>query len=199
MIVRNLSGQSTEYTSNVYHVTGDFLQLSDLNTLVDVGRDVSVLGELRTIRTGIGKKPVDQIFLTHSHFDHAALLKDILSRFPVPVYAHPHSRIEGIIPVMDGDTVTMADRRCEVIWAGTHSEDSICYFCHDDGILFSGDVPMRIYTTDSIYESTFLAAFERICSFEVKEIMPGHGNPVQGIVRHILDESLKNLRKSNFV
>lgn len=199
MIIRNLSVQSTEYTSNVYHVTGSYLQLSDLHTLVDVGRDSSILGQLRSIRTGIGKRVVDQVFLTHSHFDHAALLGEILSRFQVPVYAHPESRTQGIIPIMDGQMVQIGDRQCEVIWAGAHSEDSVCYYCYDDGILFSGDVPMRIYTSDSTYDAAFLTMFEKICSYEVNEIFPGHGDPIRGIVRHILDESYKNLKRSTFV
>ncbi|MFH0966818.1 MAG: MBL fold metallo-hydrolase [Methanobacteriota archaeon] len=199
MIVRNLTGHSNEYTSNVYHVTGNYHKLSDLHTLIDVGRDVSVLRDLRMLRTGIGKKPVDQIFLTHSHFDHAALLKEILARYPVPVYAHPESRIQGIIPVQDKEIVQIGDRECEVLWASAHSEDSICYFCHDDRYLFSGDVPIRIYTSDGIYDPAFLPFFEKISSFDVKEIYPGHGDPIIGDVQHILDESYKNLRESHFV
>ena len=199
MKVRNLTGQSTEYTSNVYHVSGEYLQLSDLNTLIDAGRDESVLGELRTIRTGIGKKPLDQIFLTHSHFDHAALVKEILVRFPVPVYAHPESRIPGIVPVQDQEVVQIGDQKCEVIWAHAHSEDSVCYFSHDTGFLFSGDVPIRIYTTDGMYDPAFLPVFERICSYHVKEIYPGHGEPITGNVEHLLDESYRNLKGSRFV
>lgn len=199
MIVTNLSGQSTEYTSNVYHIIGEYYQLSDRNTLIDVGRDESVLGQLRTLRKGIGKKPVDQIFLTHSHFDHAALLKEILSRYPVPVYAHPNSRIEGIIPVQDGEKVRIADRDCEVIWAQAHSEDSACYYSPDDRILFSGDIPIRIYTDDGVFSPGFLTFFEKICSYELKTIYPGHGDPITGNVGHLLDESLYNLKRSRFV
>ena len=199
MRVRNLSGKSTEYTSNVYHTVGQYLQISDKNTLIDVGRDESVLGELRTIKTGLGKKPVDQVFLTHSHFDHAALLKEILSRYPVPVYAHPESRIPGIIPVKDGQIIHLADQDCEVIWAWAHSEDSACYYCREDGFLFSGDVPIRIYSDDGLYNPEFLPFFEKICSFEIKTIYPGHGDPIEGNVMHLLDESYQNLKRSRFV
>ena len=199
MIIRNLTVQSTEYTSNVYHVTGEFRQLTDQSTLIDVGRDVSILGELRSIRTGIGKKPVDQIYLTHSHFDHSGLLKEILIRYQVPVYAHPESRIPNIIPIADKEIVQIGDQSCEVIWAGTHSEDSICYFSHDQGILFSGDVPVRIYTSDGIYEPAFLSAFERINSYQVQEIYPGHGDPIINNVPHLLEESYRNLKRSKFV
>lgn len=199
MKVRNLTGQSTEYTSNVYHITGDYFQMSDLHTLIDVGRDASILEDLRMIRTGIGKKPVDQIFLTHSHFDHASLLNEILTRYPVPVYAHPGSRIQGVIPVQDQEIVQIGDRECEVIWASTHSEDSTCYFCYDDGYLFSGDIPIRIYTRDGTYDQAFLPVFERICSLNVKEIYPGHGDPIRAGIRHLLDDSYRNLKESHFV
>lgn len=199
MKIRNLSGQSTGYTSNVYHVIGEYLQLTDKNTLIDVGRDESVLGQLRTIKTGIGKKPVDQVLLTHSHFDHAALLGEILSRYPVPVYAHPESRTPGIIPVHDGQTIQIADRKTEVIWARAHSEDSTCYYCPEEGMLFSGDVPIRIYTEDGVYNHEFLPVFERICSYDLKTIYPGHGDPIEGNLRHLLDESFHNLKRSRFV
>ena len=199
MNVRNLSGQSTEYTSNVYHATGEYLQFRDLSTLIDVGRDESVLGALRTIRTGLGKKPVDQIFLTHSHFDHAGLLREILSRYAVPVYGHPQTRIEGVIPLSDGEQVRIADRECEVIWADAHSEDSVCYYSPDDGILISGDIPVRIYTRDGVYNPGFLPIFERFCSFELKVIYPGHGDPITDNLPHMLDESYANLKRSTFV
>ncbi|HWQ68256.1 MAG TPA: MBL fold metallo-hydrolase [Methanospirillum sp.] len=198
MKVQNLTGQSTEYTSNAYHVSGKYLQLTDQNAMIDVGRDPAVLGALRTMRTGIGKKPIDTIFLTHSHFDHAGLLKEILNRYPVPVYAHPESRIEGIVPVQDGELVKIGDQNCEVIWACVHSEDSVCYYCPEDKILFSGDIPIRIYTNDGIYGPDFLPAFERICSYDLDTVYPGHGDPITGDVAHLLKTSLQNLRESNF-
>ncbi|PKL60112.1 MAG: hypothetical protein CVV33_04380, partial [Methanomicrobiales archaeon HGW-Methanomicrobiales-4] len=101
--------------------------------------------------------------------------------------------------VQDQEIVQIGDRECEVIWACAHSEDSTCYFCYDDGYLFSGDVPIRIYTSDGIYEPAFLPVFERICSLDVKEIYPGHGDPIIGDVKHLLDESYRNLKESHFV
>lgn len=199
MRVHNLTSESTEYTSNVYHITGDYFQLSDLHTLIDVGRDASILDKLEMIRTGIGKKPLDQIFLTHSHFDHASLIKEILTKYQVPVYAHPESRVPGVIPIHDHEIVRIGDGECEVIWASTHSVDSTCYFCHDSGYLFSGDIPIRIYTRDGTYNSEFLQAFKRMISLQVREIYPGHGDPIKRDVRQILEESYRNLQESIIV
>ena len=42
MKVFNLTENSEVYTSNVYLVTGDFNALSDVNTLIDVGRDEKI-------------------------------------------------------------------------------------------------------------------------------------------------------------
>ncbi|PWR72737.1 MBL fold metallo-hydrolase [Methanospirillum lacunae] len=199
MHIRNLTGHSTEYTSNVYHISSEYLHLNDQASLIDVGRDVSILGELGNIRTGIGKKPIEQIFLTHSHFDHAGLLHEILDRYPVPVFAHPESRVQRTIPLHDKQMIHIGDQDCEVIWGETHSEDSVCYFSHDEGVLFSGDIPIRIYTNDGIYNPAFLPVFERICSYNVKEIYPGHGDPIREGVGHMLEESLRNLKRSKFV
>ena len=93
----------------------------------------------------------------------------------------------------------IADRECEVIWADAHSEDSVCYYSPDDGILFSGDIPVRIYTRDGVYNPGFLPIFERFCSFELKVIYPGHGDPITDNLPHMLDESYANLKRSTFV
>lgn len=199
MIIQNLTKDSEEYTSNVYHVTGAYRQITDLSTLIDVGRDSLILGELKNIKPGIGKKAIDQIFLTHSHFDHAGLLKEIVSQYPVPVYAHPESRASNIVPLYNNDRVQIGDQEFEVIWAGTHSEDSVCYFCHENGVLFSGDIPIRIYTSDGTFDPSYLPTYERIHSYDVQVIYPGHGDPITHDVRHLLDESYQNLKRSNFV
>ncbi len=71
MLVRNLTEKSDYYTSNVWHICGTYHALSDMNTLIDVGRDPGIMESLETIRCGLGKRPVEHVILTHSHFYHA--------------------------------------------------------------------------------------------------------------------------------
>ena len=60
------------YTCRSYLLLGDWNVLGDVNTLIDPGTDGSVIDQIETLSTGCGKVPVEQIILTHNHFDHAA-------------------------------------------------------------------------------------------------------------------------------
>ncbi len=73
----NLSAKSKIYTSNVYLLTGDWNCIQDVNTLVDVGRDPSVIDEIYQASTGVGKTKVEKVILTHNHYDHTSLLPQI--------------------------------------------------------------------------------------------------------------------------
>ena len=73
MKVTNLTEGSKIYTSNVYLILGDFNGIDDVNTIIDSGRDSSIFNKITMINTGLGKKQVDQIIITHCHFDHNAL------------------------------------------------------------------------------------------------------------------------------
>ncbi|HQB99961.1 MAG TPA: MBL fold metallo-hydrolase, partial [Methanospirillum sp.] len=153
MLVKNLTGQSEYYTSNVWHVCGIYYSLSDIVTLIDVGRDPTIIGPLETTKCGLGKRPVEQVILTHSHFDHAGLLPRIRERFHPKVYAHPRSRSDGIIPLSDRQEIQIGEQTCMAVHTPGHSDDSICILCEEEHLLFSGDAPMRIYSNDGEFPS----------------------------------------------
>jgi endoribonuclease LACTB2 len=199
MQVNNLTEGSKEYTSNVWHVCGSYHVMSDHNTLIDAGRDPAILETLEECRCGLGKRPVEQIILTHSHFDHAGVLSPLNSRYHPVLYAHPSSRIEGITPVSDRSRVTVGDQDCIIVFTPGHSDDSICILCEDEGILFSGDSPMRVYSSDGEFKEEYLKAFEFFVASDIKIIYPGHGVPLTVNVQHLMEESFRNIRKSRVV
>lgn len=141
MIITDLTVGRLEYTSSVWYATGEYHAFSDVNTVIDVGYDPVVQHNLDQIKPGIGKKTVDQIFLTHSHFDHTYNITSVLERYPVPVYAHPKNTISGVIPIADHTKIRIADQEAEIIYVPGHSEDSLCILCSELGLLFSGDMP----------------------------------------------------------
>jgi len=59
------------YCCRVYLVLGDWSTLDDVNTMIDVGTDGYALHHVQEIYTGVGKRAVAQVILTHNHFDHA--------------------------------------------------------------------------------------------------------------------------------
>lgn len=199
MLVRNLTEQSEYYTSNVWHICGTYHALSDLNTLIDVGRDPTILESLESIRCGLGKRPVDQVVLTHSHFDHAGMLPKIREKYNPQVYAHPLSRNDNITPLADRQKIQIGEQTCIAVYAPGHSDDSVCILCEEEQLLFSGDVPMRIYSHDGEFTSQFLDAYELFVSAEVKTIYPGHGDQITYRVPHLMEESLRNIRHSRIV
>ncbi len=194
MRIRNLiDSKGMVYSSNVYLILGDWNTLDDVNTLIDVGSDPSVLEKILTISTGVGKKTIDQVILTHGHFDHTSLLPAVCQQFAPKVYAHP--MLAGAIALKDGQTLRCGDRLFEVIYTPGHSEDSLCLYCQTDGVLFVGDVPVIIRSSEVTYEERFITALERICAKQVKTIYFGHGDPITENAQRLLRDSLANAQK----
>jgi len=192
--IYNLTEHSKVYTSNVYLITGSWNSMKDVNALVDVGRDLSILEMILEMPTGVGKKQVEKVVLTHNHFDHTSMLGNVKTVFHPRVYAYSKS-LEGVDRILkDGDTIILGDRYFEVIHTPGHSSDSICLFCAEDGVLFSGDSPVIIRSTDGRYEDDFIKAMEKLCRREVKSIYFGHGEPMLEGCSAALRRSLDNIR-----
>ncbi len=185
------------YSSNVYLVQGEWKRIEDINTLVDVGNDPAILDQLEKMNTGLGKKKVEQVVLTHCHSDHTGLLSLIRERYNPTVFAFsPY--LEGVDHVLEhGQRLRMGDREYDVIHTPGHSEDSICLFNEEDGILFVGDAQVIVRSGVGGYEEGFVQAMKNICQRNVKEIYFGHGDPICEGVQGLLTYSLKNIRAAN--
>jgi glyoxylase-like metal-dependent hydrolase (beta-lactamase superfamily II) len=196
MKILNLTERSQVYTSNVYLVLGTWNALPDVNTLVDAGRDPLVIEAIKHCSTGLGKKRVEQVILTHSHYDHAGLLPMIKSTFKPVVYAYS-KYLEGVDQlVKDGDELKLGDRMFEVIHTPGHSTDSICLYCKEKCVLFAGDTPLIIRRPGDTYQWEFLQALEKLCRRDIEIIYFGHGQPVNHNCHALLLASLDNVRNS---
>lgn len=194
MKITNLTLQSTTYTSNVHLVRGDWNRLADVNTLVDVGRDEMVMQRLKSIPTGVGKKRVEQVVLTHTHYDHVSMLGQIKQTYKPIIYGYSR-HFRGIDKTIgNGDRLIMGDREFEVIHCPGHSHDSICLYCHTDGVLFSGDAPLVITTPEGTYDHSFIEVLERLCYLDIRTIYFGHGRPCITNCAHRLRLSLQNAK-----
>jgi hypothetical protein len=75
MQISNLTNLSSMiYSCNVYLVQGNGHAPAGTNTLVDVGSDPSVVDRILHQPNGRDKKLIEQVILTHSHFDHSGIL-----------------------------------------------------------------------------------------------------------------------------
>jgi ribonuclease/clavin/mitogillin len=191
MRVVTLENSGRVYTSQVYLVLGDASQLGDVNTLVDAGADPAILASIERAPTGVGKWPVEQVVLTHSHSDHCTQLPQVLALFRPRVWAFSPN-VDGVDGLLrDGDTIHMGDADFEVIHAPGHSSDSICLYNQSQGVLFAGDSPLLITSPGSSYEAGFRAALEKLCARDVRRIYFGHGPPLTEGCNQRLRESLK--------
>ena len=178
MRIVTLENSGNIYTSQVYLVLGGLSRLEDVNTLVDVGQDPAILKSIELAPTGVGKWPVEQVVLTHSHSDHCALLPQVCEAFHPKVFAFSPN-IDGADGLLgDGDTIKMGDGYFEIIHTPGHSSDSICLYNQAEGVLFAGDSPLLITSPCGTYEAGFLAALEKLCARDVRRIYFGHGVPL---------------------
>ena len=184
------------YSSNVYLVLGDWSGMSDVNTLIDVGRDPAVLDALSAAPTGVGKRPVEQVLLTHEHFDHVELLGTIREQFQPTVCAFRGGLAGVDRELADGDELKAGNRKFEVLHTPGHSSDSICLYCPEEGVLFAGDTALVNHSSGGTHEKGFVAALERICSRDVRAIYFGHGAPLLNDCNRRLRESLEIVQLS---
>ncbi len=196
MKIINLTEKSTVYTANVYFILGSWNALPDVNTLIDVGRDPEIIEKINTTSTGLGKKRVEQVILTHSHYDHAGLLPMIRAHFTPTVYAFSPYLDHVDKTLKDGDTLKAGDRIFEVIHTPGHSQDSICLYCEEEKVLFAGDTPLIIHRPGDSYHPEFILALEKLVQRDIQAIYFGHGRPLLENCHERLSMSLKNIRNN---
>jgi len=194
----NLIENSKVYTSNVYFVTGSWNALDGKNTLVDTGQDPSILERLESASAGVGKKRVEQVVLTHCHYDHTGMLESIRDLYDPVVYAFSPS-MKGVSRLRDMQEIKMGDRFFEVIHAPGHSHDSVLLYNSDEGILFSGDTSFNIHKSTMTIEPEFLALLQRLCRKDIRIIYPGHGSPHTKGCNRMIHLSLDRMRRSCIV
>jgi glyoxylase-like metal-dependent hydrolase (beta-lactamase superfamily II) len=195
MRITLLHGNEQNYSCIAYLVRGDSNERADVNTLVDVGIDGSICGEIENLCTGIGKKKVAQVVLTHDHYDHAAGLGEVVARYHPQVCALvPGKHVDSLL--QDGQFLRLGDREFQVMHTPGHSEDSICLYCARDRTLFAGDMPLDVKTPGGSYPGELLASLERIASHDVATIYAGHASPITSGVPELLRRTIRNIRQS---
>ncbi len=190
----------SDYSCVVYWILGDRNEAQDRNTLIDTGSsNLANLGyfmrEMAPQSKGIGKMAIEQVILTHGHYDHAGGLKGIVRQFNPLLYswiALPGNYAN----TTDGMSIMVGNESAVILHTPGHSDDSICVYLPSPGILFSGDTIFRISDNQGTYSQSYRNTLERLATLDIRTIYPGHGNPVTENASLFIKACLEHVRES---
>lgn len=187
-------------SSNVYTIGVDEITVIDTGA----GDPVNTLPpKLRTL--DLDPRNVEQIILTHTHFDHTGGIEALASMASPRLLLHEDGMgdVEGfglsVSKLHDGDSVSAEDRRLEVIHTPGHMPGAICLYERQDKILFSGDTVFPdggFGRTDLLGGESrkLIESLARLAMLEADFILPGHMEPVTSDARTHLAAAYENAK-----
>jgi len=190
--------------SNIYLVraSGGYV-LIDAGTPSDPPRVLSYISQL-----GLEPSAVKFVLLTHSHWDHAGGLRELVLRTGARVAVHREEvsyvrsgrgRYEGVevdVVLDDGDEVL----GLRAVHTPGHTPGSTCYLDTSRNAIFVGDLVyeeggtlhemLHKYSVDPEMNRRSIA---RLLKYEFAHVLPSHGNPILNYGREVLSDLLRKL------
>jgi hydroxyacylglutathione hydrolase len=204
-----------EYDSNVYVVVGK------IPTVIDTGTGFYTKLVLEEIQKIVPLNQIQQILLTHEHYDHVGGVQDIVqaSDGTAKIFAHKDvvpklkegkstfaemlggmmQKIKVDVPLAGGEQLTCGDQPFEVLVTPGHSIGGLCFYSKKRQVLFSGDTIFADggfgrYDFPGGDFKTLLNSIEQLTTLEVKNLYPGHGSIVEQHGREHVLKSLRSIR-----
>jgi len=187
-------------TSNIYLIHD--------RLMVDTGNGEPI-NRIAPILAGMGKniRDVERVVLTHSHFDHVGGVEEIAYMADPEIMAHPleHSEVKAsthvevnLIPIREGDRVSVDGYNFRVLHTPGHSIGSICLYEDGISLLISGDTVFPYGGVGRVDLPTgdpdaLIASVRRIAELRVRHLLPGHEDPILGDASNHIAYSLKNV------
>lgn len=204
-----------EYDSNIYLISGEN------PTIIDCGTGLHNRYVTDKIKEFINPGIVNQIILTHEHYDHCGGLRKIhnLTNRNAKIFAHASAsnKIEkgdsdfarmlgGEMPKMpvdiklkEADNILIGDENFTVLNTPGHTPGCICLYCKGSKTLFSGDTVFS-YGSFGRYDlpggdaKKLKKSIERLATLDVKNLYPGHESVAEGDGKKHILKTLENIR-----
>jgi hydroxyacylglutathione hydrolase len=176
--------------------------LDEGRTLIDAGNFYGMLHELSQ---EFDISLLQNLFITHCHFDHVGGMGELFDWAKPKVYAHLDTlpfinfrnvpfmqimekagRIDQVVMLRGGERIQIGPHLLEVIPTPGHTRGDICLYEHHNRILFSGDTVFPSSPTENILADADkqlgnmeqqVASLARLVPYPVDFLLPGHGMP----------------------
>ncbi|MDP2044579.1 MAG: MBL fold metallo-hydrolase, partial [Deltaproteobacteria bacterium] len=177
--------------------------LNEGRTLIDAGNYYGMLHELSQ---EFDISLLEQVFITHCHFDHVGGMGELFDWSKPKVYGHMDTlpyinfrnvpfmqimeksgRIDQVVMLRGGERIPVGPYLLEVIPTPGHTKGDICLYEHHNRILFSGDTAFPSSPTENILADADkqlgnmdqqVASLARLVPYDVDFLLPVHGMPV---------------------
>jgi glyoxylase-like metal-dependent hydrolase (beta-lactamase superfamily II) len=156
-------------------------------TLIDAGTGDP--RHLDALTAALGRAPLQQVLVTHSHSDHAAGAPAIAERFPgvrflkMPWPDRDPKWSVTFDAIGDGDVVQAGDTTLTAVHTPGHAPDHLCFFHDESRTMFGGDLAVKgttvwIPTTLQGDLTDYLHSLERVLAMAPSRILPAHGDVI---------------------
>jgi glyoxylase-like metal-dependent hydrolase (beta-lactamase superfamily II) len=119
------------------------------------------------------------VLVTHGHFDHSEAAAALHARTGAPVRAVDPGQCHGALPITDGETLTAAGVRLDVVATPGHTADSVSFLVDDGAAVLTGDTILGRGTTVVAHPDGILGAYleslETLRALGDVPVLPGHG------------------------
>lgn len=189
MKITNLAEDTEDFTGNVW-----LIENNGQKALIDVGT-----GDCWQNIAGL--EEVDQVALTHSHYDHVDNLPKVADLFSPEIYAcEPGNLPVDSHEVEEGENLELCGIEFEIFHTPGHKDDSITLYSENAGILFPGDLlfPDGGFGRTDLDEGDrdlLIESIEKLVDLEVEEMYCGHEEAVLEDVESQIKRSLEEARK----
>ena len=138
----------------------------------------------------VGEREILAVICTHGHASHVAAAVAVAERDEAPVALHQADRLlwrmehdggDPEIAMADGGRFDVADVQLEVIHTAGHTPGSVCLYCEDLGVVFTGDTlaargPVPHDGEFANFPAQLTAIGERLLDLPPRtRVLPGHG------------------------